>query len=113
MARDRAAAMVDRAETALPPVAAIGAPPTFEATLVAIRPYEGAYGMVYFVEMDADGRRVIWPASTYPAFNPGDRVRVTATVKAHETYKGIPFDDAFGDLGVTTDWTGVPADEQP
>jgi hypothetical protein len=45
--------------------------------------------MVYFVEFDADGRRVSWAASRAPDCAPGDRVRVTATVKAHEEYRGV------------------------
>src|SRR5690606_15149560 len=61
---------------------------TFEATVKVAIVRETRWGVSTFVVMeDADGNLYKWFASGSPV-SQGDVVKVTATVKGHEEYKG-------------------------
>ncbi len=71
-------------------VGTVGERSTFDVTVVREHVTEGFYGTTYIYGLeDQDGNKLTWFASN-PVLEQGQRVKLLATVKAHDEYKGVP-----------------------
>ena len=73
-------------------VGTVGKREVFSVTVKAIRCFDGDYGVRSLVRMeDESGNVLTWWTGEAPEWaNEGDSVKVKATVKKHEDYKGTP-----------------------
>lgn len=70
-------------------VGAVGERITFQATVTFKKVFDSAYGPRHLnVLTDAAGNKLVWWGARAVEAN-GDVVVMTATVKAHETYRGV------------------------
>ena len=71
-------------------IGTVGERRTFDLTVKAFRVLEGNYGATTLITYtDADDNVLKWFASGFHEVNPGDTVRLTATIKAHSEYNGV------------------------
>lgn len=58
--------------------------------VVGVRPYEGQFGAVQIHNLaDTNGNQFIWWATARETLPVGETVNVVATIKGHDTYKGV------------------------
>lgn len=68
----------------------VGKRGTYELTLLGSTSTEGYYGTTFiFRFMDAEGNRATWFASRSQDLTVGETYKMKATVKKHESYKGV------------------------